>query len=64
MANVLYSVLNASAITAVMVLIIFVLFGSGGGFGAIYNLGKFAATVPAWVWGVIAGAWILSAMRN
>lgn len=60
MTNVFYSFLNAGAITAIMIFILFMIFGTGGGFSVIYDLGKFASTIPVWFWGVLAGGWIFS----
>jgi hypothetical protein len=64
MGNVWHSFITGATITAVMLFIVFMLFGSGGGFVLIYTLGQYASKIPIWIWGVIAGAWILKSIMG
>lgn len=46
-------------IFAIIIFIIFAIWGGSGGFGLIIDIGKLMAKIPAWVYLSIGGIWLL-----
>lgn len=51
--------LTNALIFAIIIFIIFAIWGGSGGFGLIVDIGKAMAKIPAWVYLAIGGAWLL-----
>lgn len=56
--------LNAALISGILIAIFVGIFGAGGAFEATWNLGKFVANVPTWVWFAVAGAYLLKILTE
>ena len=50
--------LTNTLIFAIMLFIVFAIWGGSGGFGLIVDLGKAMAQIPMWVYLIIGGAWL------
>lgn len=60
--NVMAFLTNA-LIFAIIIFTIFAIWGTGGGFKAIYSVGKIMGQIPAWVYLGIGVVWLIGQMR-
>lgn len=60
----LQAFVTSTFIFAFIILILFLIFGAGGGFKTTWNIGSFVAKVPVWVWVGIALLYLFSQMRG
>jgi F0F1-type ATP synthase assembly protein I len=56
------TLLTGSFITAIILLIVFLIWGAGGGFSTIAGVGSLMKQIPAWFWIVVAMIWLTKAM--
>lgn len=56
--------LTAGTIYAILVFAGVVTWGAGGGFGLLYDMGKFMAKVPVWIWVLVALVWVFWVMKK
>ena len=50
--------LTNTLIFAIMLFIIFAIWGSSGGFGLVVDLGKAMSKIPMWAYLALGGAWL------
>lgn len=50
--------LTNTLIFAIMLFIVFAIWGGSGGFGLVVDLGKAMAKIPMWIYLIIGGAWL------
>ena len=56
--------LTRGMVFAFMALVVFSIFGAGGGFKATFEFGQLIAQIPVWFWFIIALLWLVSQFRK
>lgn len=55
-------ILTAGVVIGLIYLIVFMIWGVGGGFSALYGIGKIMKQIPAWFYIVVALIWLTKSM--
>lgn len=62
MASGFQTFITGGVVLAIIVFIIFSIWGASGGFSAISQVGKLMAQIPAWFYIVVAMIWLFKSM--